>query len=81
MDKVCRGLPFFTTYLDDMLIHSATTLHQRHLRDGFQHLRTAGLTLHGSKRRLEKSEVVYLGHVFSANRMTPDGQKVATVRD
>ena len=82
MDKVCRGLPFVTTYLDDVLIHSATPQqHQHHLREVFQRLRTAGLTLRGSKCCLGMSEVVYLGHVFSADGMTPDGQKVATVRD
>ena len=48
MDVVMRGLPFVTTYIDDVLIHSANEeLHKRHLEQAFQRLREAGLTLRG----------------------------------
>ena len=43
MDLVMRGLPFVTTYLDDVLIHSANKeLHKSHLQQTFQCLREAG---------------------------------------
>ena len=76
MDKVCRGLPFVTTYLDDVLIHSATIeQHKTHLRAVFQRLQQAGLTLRGKKCQLGLTKVAYLGHVFSAHGMSPDGKK------
>ena len=50
MDKVFQGLPFVTTYLDDVLVHSSTVRdHQDHLRQAFQRLANAGLTLRGTK--------------------------------
>ena len=82
MDEVCRGLSFVTTYLDDVLVHSATLQqHQLHLREIFRWLHAAGLTLCGSKCRLGMSKVVYLGHIFSDQAMAPDDQKVTAVRD
>ena len=46
MDKVCIGLPYTTTYLDDVLIHSASMQeHDEHLRLIFERLTSAGLTL------------------------------------
>ena len=37
MDVVMRGLPFVTTYIDDVLLHSANEeLHKSHLEQAFQ---------------------------------------------
>ena len=50
MDKVCRGLPVTTTYLDDVLVHSASMQeHTEHLRRVFERLASAVLTLRGRK--------------------------------
>ena len=82
MDKVCRGLPFVTVYLDDVLIHSSTgEEHEAHLHLVFQRLAAAGLTLRGKKCRIGVSRVTYLGHVFSAQGMEPDPQKTSAVQD
>ena len=82
MDAVCRGLSFVTTYLDDVLVHSATLQqHRLHLQEIFQQLRAAGLMLRSSKCHLGMSKVVYLGLIFSDQGMTPDDQNVAAVRD
>ena len=46
MDKVMRGLPFMSTYIDDVLIHSTDDeMHAKHLNEVFMRLRKAGLTL------------------------------------
>ena len=46
MDKICCGLPFTTTYLDDLLIHSQTLQdHKEHLHMLFKRLSQAELTL------------------------------------
>ena len=81
MDKVCRRLPFVTTYLDNLLVHSANDEdHDKHLQEVFQHLTQAGLTLRGKKCHICMSEVAYLGHVFSSEGMKPDPQKISAVK-
>ena len=51
MDKVMRGLPFVSTYLDDVLIYSLDyKTHRIHLEQVFQRLLKAGLTLRGRER-------------------------------
>ena len=53
MGKVCCGLPFTTTYLDDVLVPSASMQeHAEHLCLVFERLASAGLTLRGRKCRI-----------------------------
>ena len=70
MNTVMRGLPFVTTYIDDVLIHSPNEeAHKQHL------------TLRGSKCQIGVTQVSYLGHVFSAAGMASDNSKVQAVRN
>ena len=61
--QVCRGLPFVTTYLDDVLVHSAND--EDHEKE----------KMRGKKCHIGMSKVAYLGHVFSSEGMKPDPQK------
>ena len=82
MDKITRGLPFVTTYIDDVLIHSANEEeHKQHLSAIFSRLKTAGLTLRGRKCQIGMPQVTYLGHVFCAAGVTPDETKVKAVME
>jgi len=82
MNRICRDLPFATSYLDDVLIHSnSVSEHVQHLNTFFSHISDAGLTLRGEKCSIGLSKVKYLGHLFSAKGMEPDPENVATVRD
>ena len=82
MDKLFRDIPFVTTYIDDVLVHSKTEeLHMQHLHEVFRRLKEAGLTLRGKKCHIGRTEVPYLGHVFSATGMAPDQEKVRVVRE
>ena len=46
METVLRGLPFVTTYLNDVLVHSTCAKdHAQHLQEVFRRLPEAGLTL------------------------------------
>lgn len=82
MNQIFRGLPFVTTYVDDILIHSADkNQHLHHLREVLSRLRQANLTLRGRKCQICMSEVPYLGHVFSGKGMSPDKQKVSAVEE
>ena len=82
MNTIFRDLPFVTTYLDDVLIHSPTTQeHEQHLKIVFERFESARLTLRGSKCNIGVQEVKYLGHVFSQKGMEPDPQKISAVCD
>lgn len=82
MNKIFRGLPFVTVYVDDVLVHSASLEeHKEHLRIVFQRLREAGLTLKGKKCCIAVPEVHYLGHVFSRSGMKPDVRKIEAVKE
>ena len=83
MDKVLRGLPFVTIYLDDILVHSATDQkHCQHLQEVFTCITAAGLTLRGRKCHIGMTSVSYLGHVFSETGARPqDSPGGTTVRD
>ena len=46
MDKVLHGLPFATSYIDDVLVHSSSIeFHKSHLQQVFDRLAKAGLAL------------------------------------
>ena len=82
MNRICRDLPFATSYLDDVLIHSrSVSEHLQHLQTFLTRLSNAGLTLRGEKCYIGLSKVKYLGHLFSAKGMEPDPEKIAAVRD
>ena len=42
---------------------------------------TAGVTLRGKKCRIGMSSITYLGHVFSAQGMAPDPNKLQAVQE
>jgi len=81
MNRIFRDLPFVTTYIDDILVHSANEeQHKDHLQQVFQKLQESGLTLRGKKCHFGMTQVAYLGHLFSAKGMMPDSQKVNAVQ-
>jgi len=80
MDTILCDLPFVTTYLDDVLVHSSSIEeHYSHLKVIFERFQSAGLTLHGGKCIIGMYQVRYLGHVFSEKGMEPDSTKVSAV--
>ena len=82
MDKLLRGLPFATHYIDDILIHSTSEEeHREYLHIVFEHLQQAWLTLRGMKCCIGLSEVPNLGHIFSSTGMATDPKKVKCVQE
>eukprot|EP00731_Ephydatia_muelleri_P034988 Em0090g2a len=80
--KVMRGLPFVSTYIDDVLIHSTDDeMHAKHLNEVFLRLRKAGLTLRDKKCVIGTPQVTYLGHLFTGSGVTPDREKVKAVEE
>ena len=82
MNQIFMGFPFVTTYIDDVLVHSASEEeHVGHLKQVFQRLREAELTLRGWKCHIAMPKVVYLGHVFSTSGMATDHRKIVAVQE
>jgi len=54
MDIILRDLPFVSTYLDDVLVHSfSIEEHHSHLKVVCERLQSAGLTLCGGKYNID----------------------------
>ena len=82
MDKILRGLPFMTHYIDDVLIHSQSEeSHKEHLRIVYECLWKVELSLRGRKCHICRSTVSYLGHIFSGTGMAPDQKKILDVQE
>ena len=80
MNTIFRGLPFVSVYLDDILVHSKDQRsHLENLREVFHRLSKSGLTIRGAKCAIGKSQVTYLGHVYSAGGTKPDPNKISAI--
>ena len=80
INSICGDLSSVTTYLDDLLLHSANLQeHIQHLDTLFQHMSNAGLTFRGSKCHIGLSSITYLRHNLSAIGMSPEPEKVSAV--
>ena len=82
MNKVSEGLPYAMTYLDDIIIFSKNEVeHLGHLEEVFHRLRQAGLKIKHSKCDFFKSKIHYLGHLFSADGISPLPDKLDTIKN
>ena len=82
MNKVLEGLSYAMTCLDDIIIFSKNELeHLEHLDEVFCQLRKAGLKMKHSKRDFFKSEIHYLGHLISADGISPLPDKLDTINN
>ena len=82
MDEVLHGLAFCRCYIDDIVIWSRTLEeHLGHLEEVFKRLREAGLKVHPGKCVFGADSIDFLGHKISANRLEPQQDKLAAVRD
>ena len=71
---------FIVIFLDDILVYSRDLVsHIGHVRKTFEILRHHSLYAKVSKCEFFKHSVHYLGHVVSANGLSPDPAKVQAV--
>ena len=69
-------------YLDDIIIFSKNEEdHLRHPEEVFHQLRQAGLKMKCSKCDFFKSEIHYLGHLISADGISPLPDKLDTIKN
>ncbi|KAK3726345.1 hypothetical protein QZH41_001516 [Actinostola sp. cb2023] len=84
MADVMRGLTWngVAIYLDDIIIGGASfDEHLRLLKEVLSRLRNAGLTIKSSKVHLCQKTLRFLGHLVSVEGISPDPEKVETVRN
>ena len=82
MDQVLRGVPSAYTYIDDVLIASATPeQHLQDLRSVFERLATHGIVINPNKCLFGVNELDFLGHHIDQHGITPLSEKVQAVRD
>ena len=82
MSKVLEGLSYAMTYLYDIIIFSKNELeHLEHLEEVFCQLRMAVLKMKHSKCDFFKSEIHYLGHLISADGISPLPDKLDTIKN
>ena len=71
-----------SSYLDDIIVTGkAFTEHIDNLKKVFDRLKEGNLELNPGKYQLFCKEVKFLRHIFSANGISTDPEKVQAVRD
>lgn len=82
LDRALEGLPFARAYIDDILIFSnSIEEHHIHLKQVFERMREAGLTLHPLKCSFFQSRIPYLGHMIVPGGIEVQRAKVTAVLD
>ena len=84
MDVILSGLSGISCliYIDDIIIFSKTfEEHLQHLQQVFDRIQQAEMFVKITKCHLCRKEVLYLGHVVSAEGVKPDPMKVKVLED
>jgi hypothetical protein len=82
MDTIMEGALNVITYVDDVLIHSAThEAHIAHLRHAIQRTHKAGLALNPKKCIFCSTTVEYVGHTISLDGVRPGKDKTQAMKD
>eukprot|EP00118_Oscarella_pearsei_P011483 m.77541 g.77541 ORF g.77541 m.77541 type:complete len:265 (+) comp36043_c0_seq1:1651-2445(+) len=81
MNQTLQGLDGVSVFIDDVIIWAATKEeHDRRLRQVLLRLREKGVRLQPSKCKFRLPEVIYYGHVLSADGVRVCPKKVAAIR-
>nr|XP_015840034.1 PREDICTED: retrovirus-related Pol polyprotein from transposon 17.6 [Tribolium castaneum] len=73
---------FVVNYIDDLLVASETlNEHLEHLRQVFEKLKQARMTINLEKSNFIQKEVKFLGHILTINGIKADPEKVSAIRN
>ena len=82
MDKILGDAAHVVTYLDDVLVHSASHGdHRKHLAATIRRLGAANLRLNPKKCVFGAASLEYLGHTLTSSGIKPGSDKVAALKD
>ena len=77
---VLKGMSDCEAFLDDIVIYSQTwPIHMLQMRELFQRLSNANLTLNLAKCEFAKAKITYLGHIVGGGEVRPVEAKVAAI--
>lgn len=80
--EVTEGLEGTVCHIDDVLVWGRTREeHDTRLHAVLRKMQKAGMTLNVEKCELSKQTVHFLGHIISADGISPDPMKTAAIRD
>ena len=71
MTGILKDFNFAIAYLDDINIFSRTAEHLDHIRQVFEKLRSAHMSMKLSKFHFFMKEIQYLGHILSTKGIRP----------
>ena len=82
LDKVLKGLPFATAFIDDIVIYSSSfEKHLEHVRAVLQRLRESNLTAKPKKCKFCMRRTEYLGFVIGQGIVTPIQGKIDGIQN
>ena len=68
--------------MDDIIVYGKSAEeHDENLRKTLEIIKESGLKLNREKCEFKKDRLTYLGHVLSADGVSPDPEKVKTIRE
>ena len=80
MNEILDNLPGVLCLRDDIIVYGKDQWeHKQRLLATHQHLQTAGVTLNREKYQFGKSTLSFLGHIISADGVSPDPNKVKAI--
>jgi hypothetical protein len=80
LKELLKGLKGVVQIKDDVVIHGRGREHDERLGKAMQRLEDAGLTLRREKCKFGRQEVLWFGNIFSKQGMSPDPEKVSTIK-
>ena len=82
MTGILRNFTFAIAYLDDIIIFSKTSEeHLDHIKQVFEELRSAHLSMKPSKCHFFTKEIQYLGHILSTKGIKPLPSKTQAIKN
>jgi hypothetical protein len=81
MKEILQGLQGVAQIKDDILVHGRGQEHDERLQAVFERIRSYGLTLRREKCKRGQTSVIWFGHTFSKDGMSPDPSKVDRIKN
>lgn len=82
MKQLLEGLEGVESFIDDIICWGQTkTEHDERLKALFNRAREINLKFNKEKCKIGVEEVIYLGHCFNQNGMSPDPEKIKAIKD